>query len=66
MSSVIAAKAVAFGEILAEDFKAYGKQVISNAQAMAKAFVNRGYDLISDGTDNHLMLIDLRNKNPDW
>lgn len=63
LEHVIAAKAVAFGEILSEDFKAYGKQIISNAQAMAKAFVSRGYNLISDGTDNHLMLIDLRNKN---
>ena len=63
LEHVIAAKAVAFGEILSEDFKAYGKQVISNAQAMAKAFVSRGYKLISNGTDNHLMLIDLRNKN---
>jgi glycine hydroxymethyltransferase len=62
LEHVIAAKAVSFGEILAEDFKAYGKQVISNAQAMAKAFVKKGYDLISQGTDNHLMLIDLRNK----
>jgi glycine hydroxymethyltransferase len=63
LEHIIAAKAVAFGEILAEDFKAYGKQVIVNAQAMAKAFVSRGYNLISNGTDNHLMLIDLRNKN---
>ena len=63
LEHVIAAKAVAFGEILSEDFKKYGKQVISNAQAMAAAFVKRGYNLISDGTDNHLMLIDLRNKN---
>lgn len=63
LEHVIAAKAVAFGEILSEDFKSYGKQVISNAQAMAKAFVARGYHLISEGTDNHLMLIDLRNKN---
>lgn len=63
LEHVIAAKAVAFGEILSEDFKAYGKQIISNAQAMAKAFVSRGYHLISDGTDNHLMLIDLRSKN---
>lgn len=63
LEHVIAAKAVAFGEILSEDFKAYGKQIISNAQAMAKAFVSRGYNLISNGTDNHLMLIDLRNKN---
>ncbi|HPG12166.1 MAG TPA: serine hydroxymethyltransferase [Chitinophagaceae bacterium] len=63
LEHVIAAKAVAFGEILSEDFKSYGKQVIANAQAMATSFVNRGYNLISDGTDNHLMLIDLRNKN---
>ncbi len=63
LEHVIAAKAIAFGEILSEDFKAYGQQVISNAQAMAKAFVSKGYNLISNGTDNHLMLIDLRNKN---
>jgi len=63
LEHVIAAKAVSFGEILSEDFKAYGQQIISNAQAMAKSFVNRGYNLISGGTDNHLMLIDLRNKN---
>ena len=63
LEHVIAAKAISFGEILSEDFKAYGQQVIANAQAMAKAFVARGYQLISDGTDNHLMLIDLRNKN---
>lgn len=63
LEHVIAAKAVSFGEILTDDFLNYGKQVLSNAQAMAKSFVNRGYDLISQGTDNHLMLIDLRNKN---
>lgn len=63
LEHVIAAKAVAFGEILDPSFKAYGQQVIANAQAMAKAFVARGYQLISNGTDNHLMLIDLRNKN---
>ena len=63
LEHVIAAKAVAFGEILSEDFKAYGQQVISNAQAMAKAFVKKDYELISGGSDNHLMLIDLRNKN---
>jgi glycine hydroxymethyltransferase len=63
LEHVIAAKAVAFGEILDSSFKAYGQQVIANAQAMAKAFVARGYQLISNGTDNHLMLIDLRNKN---
>lgn len=63
LEHVIAAKAVAFGEILTDDFKAYGQQVVANAQAMARAFVSRGYHLISEGTDNHLMLIDLRNKN---
>ncbi|MBK6938071.1 MAG: serine hydroxymethyltransferase [Chitinophagaceae bacterium] len=63
LEHIIAAKAVSFGEILEEDFKKYGKQVIANAQAMAKAFVAKNYHLISDGTDNHLMLIDLRNKN---
>jgi glycine hydroxymethyltransferase len=63
LEHVIAAKAVSFGEILSDDFKSYGKQVIANAQAMAKALVSRGYNLISNGTDNHLMLIDLRNKN---
>ena len=63
LEHVIAAKAIAFGEILSEDFKAYGKQIISNAQAMAKAFVAKDYQIISGGTDNHLMLIDLRNKN---
>ncbi len=63
LEHVIAAKAVAFGEILHSDFKAYASQVIRNAQAMAQAFTQRGYNLISGGTDNHLMLIDLRNKN---
>jgi glycine hydroxymethyltransferase len=63
LEHVIAAKAVAFGEILDNSFKAYGQQIIANAQAMARAFVARGYLLISNGTDNHLMLIDLRNKN---
>ena len=63
LEHVIAAKAVSFGEILTEDFTVYGKQVIANAQALAKAFVKRDYHLISNGTDNHLMLIDLRNKN---
>jgi glycine hydroxymethyltransferase len=63
LEHVIAAKAVAFAEILSEDFKVYGKQVISNAQAMAAALVSREYKLISNGTDNHLMLVDLRNKN---
>jgi glycine hydroxymethyltransferase len=60
---VIAAKAIAFGEILTDEFGDYAKQVQRNAQAMAASFVNRGYHIISGGTDNHLMLIDLRNKN---
>ena len=63
LEHVIAAKAVAFGEILTDEFTQYQKQVQLNAQAMAKSFVKRGYNLISGGTDNHLMLIDLRNKN---
>ena len=63
LEHVIAAKAISFGEILTDEFTTYAKQVQSNAQAMAKAFVNRGYNIISNGTDNHLMLIDLRNKN---
>ncbi|MFT3936357.1 MAG: serine hydroxymethyltransferase [Chitinophagaceae bacterium] len=63
LEHVIAAKAVAFGEILSDEFTDYASQVIKNAQAMAKAFVDKGYQLISNGTDNHLMLIDLRNKN---
>ena len=63
LEHVIAAKAVSFSEILSDDYTVYAKQVILNAQAMAKSFVSRGYDIISNGTDNHLMLIDLRNKN---
>ena len=63
LEHVIAGKAVAFGEILQDEFKVYGKQIIANAQAIAAAFVSKGYHLISGGTDNHLMLIDLRNKN---
>lgn len=63
LQHIIAAKAIAFGEILTEEFGSYAQQVIDNAQAMAKAFVEKGYQLISNGTDNHLMLIDLRNKN---
>lgn len=63
LEHVIAAKAVAFGEALQPSFKTYGEQVIRNAQAMAAEFMSRGYNLISGGTDNHLMLIDLRTKN---
>ena len=60
---VIAAKAVAFGEILSDDYTQYAHQVQKNAQALAAAFVAREYNIISGGTENHLMLIDLRNKN---
>jgi len=60
---IIAAKAVAFGEALTDEFFRYTVQVQKNAQAMAQAFVKRGYNIISGGTDNHMMLIDLRNKN---
>ncbi len=63
LEHVIAAKAIAFGEILAPSFLAYQQQVQKNAQAMAKAFVDKDYHIISNGTDNHLLLIDLRNKN---
>jgi len=63
LEHVIAAKAISFGEILSDDFTQYAKQIQSNAQAMAKAFVEKSYNIISGGTDNHLMLIDLRNKN---
>jgi len=62
LEHVIASKAVAFGEALTEDYKAYTQQVIKNAQAMARSFVDKGYDIISGGTDNHSMLIDLRSK----
>lgn len=62
LEHVIAAKAVAFGEALSPDFIVYQKQVKSNAAALASALVNKGYKIISGGTDNHLMLIDLRNK----
>jgi glycine hydroxymethyltransferase len=63
LEHVIAAKAIAFGEALTQEYKDYMKQVQVNAQAMAKALVEKGYQIISGGTDNHLMLIDLRNKN---
>ncbi|MGE9310241.1 serine hydroxymethyltransferase [Niabella sp. CJ426] len=63
LEHIIAAKAVAFGEILDDSFTAYAQQIVANSQAMAKAFVAKDYNLISGGTDNHLMLIDLRNKN---
>ena len=63
LEHVIGAKAIAFGEALTDDFLHYILKVRENAQAMAKAFVDRGYNLISGGTDNHMMLVDLRNKN---
>lgn len=63
LEHVIAAKAIAFGECLTQEYRDYCKQIIANAQAMANEFVKRGYKIISGGTDNHLMLIDLRNKN---
>ena len=63
LEHVIAAKAVAFGEALQPSFITYGKQVIANAATMAKSFVDCGYTVISGGTDNHCMLIDMRNKN---
>ena len=62
LEHIIAAKAVAYGEALTDDYMTYIMQVQKNAQAMAKGFVDRGYHIISGGTDNHLMLIDLRNK----
>ncbi|PID88395.1 MAG: serine hydroxymethyltransferase [Bacteroidia bacterium] len=65
LEHVIAAKAVAFGEALTEEFKTYQKQVLKNAQAMAEAFSKKGYKIISGGTDNHSMLIDLRTKVPE-
>lgn len=65
LEHVIAAKAVAFGEALSDEFMEYIIQVKKNAQVMAKAFVDKGYHVISGGTDNHLMLIDLRSKFPD-
>ncbi|MCF2489486.1 serine hydroxymethyltransferase [Dyadobacter sp. CY347] len=63
LEHIIAAKAIAFGEALSEGYYNYAVQVKKNAQAMAKAFVDKGYGIISGGTDNHLMLIDLRTKN---
>jgi glycine hydroxymethyltransferase len=63
LEHVIAAKAIAFGEALTDEFLEYQLQVKENAAVMAKAFVEKGYNIISGGTDNHMMLIDLRNKN---
>jgi glycine hydroxymethyltransferase len=63
LEHVIAAKAVSFHEILQDEYMTYAKQVVGNAQALATAFLNKGYNIVSGGTDNHLLLIDLRNKN---
>ena len=63
LEHIVAAKAIAFGEALKPEFKAYMQQVKKNANSMAEAFISRDYHLISGGTDNHMMLIDLRNKN---
>ncbi len=65
LEHVIAAKAVSFGEALEPSYKEYQKQVVKNANVMAQAFVKRGYNVVSGGTDNHLMLIDLRSKFPE-
>lgn len=65
LEHVIAAKAVAFGEALTDDYDRYIQQVMKNAQTMCKAFIDKGYKVISNGTDNHLMLIDLRTKFPE-
>lgn len=65
LEHVIAAKAVAFYEALQPEYKAYQTQVVANAAAMANAFMTKGYKVVSDGTDNHLMLIDLRSKFPE-
>jgi len=62
LEHIIASKAIAFGEILDDEFEVYAKQVIRNAQAMSSALTARGYNIVSGGTDSHLMLIDLRNK----
>jgi glycine hydroxymethyltransferase len=60
---IIAAKAVGFKENLQPEFESYAKQIIKNSQALAKKLISLGYYIISNGTDNHLMLVDLRNKN---
>ena len=65
LEHVIAAKAVAFGEALDPSFKEYQQQVVKNAKALSEAFVKRGYNIVSGGTDNHLILVDLRTKFPE-
>jgi len=59
---VIAAKAVSFAEVLTDEFKQYQQQIVKNAKTLANALMEKGIDLVSGGTDNHLMLVDLRNK----
>ena len=65
LEHVIASKAVSFGEALKPEFREYQGQVVKNSKIMAEAFISKGYKVISGGTDNHLMLIDLRTKFPD-
>ena len=65
LEHVIAAKAVAFGEALTPEYKEYQQQVVRNAQALSAALAARGYNIVSGGTDNHLMLVDLRTKFPE-
>ena len=65
LEHIIAAKAVAFHEALQPEFKAYQQQVKKNADAMSKAFIDKGYNVVSDGTDNHIILVDLRSKFPE-
>jgi glycine hydroxymethyltransferase len=62
LEHIIASKAISFGEILSDEFTVYAKQIIANAASMSKSFTEKGYNIVSGGTDNHLMLIDLRNK----
>ena len=63
MEHIIAAKAVAFGEALQPDFVNYSQQVIKNAKVLASTLINRGIDIVSGGTDNHIVLLDLRSIN---
>ena len=63
LEHVIAGKAIAFAEAIDEKFMIYAKQVVANARALVKAMIANGFDIVSGGTDNHLMLVDLRNKN---
>ncbi len=65
LEHVIAAKAVCFGECLKPEFKEYSGQIVKNSQALATSLIERGFKIISDGSDNHLMLVDLRNKFPE-